>query len=501
MSIVIALGLILGSALRLAFLDLQSLEMDELFTAESMRASSLNDLFTLWILPDPHLPLHTLALKFWVDLFGDSETSLRMPSALFSLFALWASYGIGKRVIRHQGALTLFVLLNAFSCTVIQYAQQARTYALFYLGAILSTLYCVYFFNQLWAKEKQALGGLTAAYTGSALLCAFSHYFGFGYVYSQLGLLLLAAFMNGKGRAQTLFSAGIVLTCTLAWLAFHAPLIRNMQENSTWISLITPGFLANYGTHILGRPALFMQFIREQGGWYLYVSYALIALGPTLFLLVPLVLRRFALVHEYLQLARRPASPLLPALYLFFVPLAVFCTIGLFKRIVWHQYLIFLLAPGYLCIAVWTASGFAGRERAAPWYGLASCLSIVLLWSLYFYVPYKDDVRSLAGAASQRLLEDPQALLVVDNGFLFNYYLRRHGLVGAENVLPAAALGPPGGAEKAARARSIYVLSGFRKETGAYWDALVQRASGACMRRDTTERSLRVFLLGYSVCR
>lgn len=137
MSIVIALGLVLGAAFRLFYLDAQCLEMDELFTAESMYAASWGELFSAWILPDPHLPLYFSILKAWVGFFGDSEIQLRLPGAIFSVLALYASYALGKRVLRSQGALTIFVLLNAFSCSFIQYSQQARPYSLLYFGATL----------------------------------------------------------------------------------------------------------------------------------------------------------------------------------------------------------------------------------------------------------------------------------------------------------------------------------------------------------------------------
>ncbi len=102
-NIVITISLVLGILLRTLFLGAQSLEMDELFTAESMLALSVRDLFTLWILPDPHLPLHALLLWFWVGLFGDSEISLRMPSAIFGVLALFACYNLGNGFFKTNG--------------------------------------------------------------------------------------------------------------------------------------------------------------------------------------------------------------------------------------------------------------------------------------------------------------------------------------------------------------------------------------------------------------
>ncbi|MCT2539528.1 glycosyltransferase family 39 protein [Sedimentimonas flavescens] len=117
-------------------------------------------------LRDVHPPLYQWLLALWVKLFGTSELSARLFSALFVAGALAALASLRRKMPQRVVLLTLFLFLSSWLTTY--YAQEARSYAmllfasalsfvLFTLGerrwliAALLTLGCTHFFGTLQA--------------------------------------------------------------------------------------------------------------------------------------------------------------------------------------------------------------------------------------------------------------------------------------------------------------------------------------------------------------
>lgn len=133
--ITVAAITILGGALRLYQIGEQPLWLDEAFSWWMAR-QSLRDLFRLLVTVDHHPPLFYLLLKVWLGWFGDSEGALRLLSALASttaipLYARAATKMAGPRI----GLVA--ALLLAIAPFQIQYAQEARMYALLTLTVAL----------------------------------------------------------------------------------------------------------------------------------------------------------------------------------------------------------------------------------------------------------------------------------------------------------------------------------------------------------------------------
>ena len=76
-----------------------------------------------------HPPLHPLLLNGWIRLSGDSEFSVRMLSAWWSVLAVAGIYRLGKRLF-NPVIRTLAALLMAVSPFAIWFAQETRGYAL-----------------------------------------------------------------------------------------------------------------------------------------------------------------------------------------------------------------------------------------------------------------------------------------------------------------------------------------------------------------------------------
>jgi hypothetical protein len=94
-------------------------------------------------LSNSHFPTYFLLLKFWGELFGKSEVSLRIPSLLFMTGAFGAFWLICRRYFALiPEAAVLALVLFFFHPTVIKVSQEARMY-----GPLLClTLFSSYFF-------------------------------------------------------------------------------------------------------------------------------------------------------------------------------------------------------------------------------------------------------------------------------------------------------------------------------------------------------------------
>ena len=119
--------LILGLTLRLISLN-QSLWLDEGTTA-LVAKMSLGNIFTKFLPGDFHPPLYYLILKYWTDVFGNSEVSLRIPSIIFGLGTVVLTYLIGKKLFDKKVGLLAGVLMTT-SGLAIYYSQEARMYGL-----------------------------------------------------------------------------------------------------------------------------------------------------------------------------------------------------------------------------------------------------------------------------------------------------------------------------------------------------------------------------------
>ena len=112
-------------------------------------------------------PLHYIVLWAWVRMFGNSEFSVRLPSALCALASLVLTYKIALRMFDKRVA-TLAVLVTSLSAYQLYFAQEARTYALFSTLSLLS----IYFFYRLLTDARYRL---IAGYIISSSLMLYAH--------------------------------------------------------------------------------------------------------------------------------------------------------------------------------------------------------------------------------------------------------------------------------------------------------------------------------------
>lgn len=147
----IYLILFLGTVLRLFNLS-QSLWLDEAIGAMVVKNMSFIDILTKFSIADNHPPLYYLLLKFWTNIFGYSEISLRMPSVLFGVGVVFLTYLIAKQFTVHSSLFT--AILVSTSPFLIYYSQEARMYM---MAGFFATLSVYAFLNKRFVLFSLAI--------------------------------------------------------------------------------------------------------------------------------------------------------------------------------------------------------------------------------------------------------------------------------------------------------------------------------------------------------
>jgi mannosyltransferase len=212
---------LLGTALRFYRLDREPLWFDEAYTLLSVQLPVHGILERLR--GEGNAPLYYLVMHFWTALFGDSEYSARLPSALLGSATIPLVYWVGTRMFSRPAAL-LAACCAAVSPLHIHYSQEARMYPLVPPLAVI-VLYAVYRLVTApgWkANVVFALAGLAGLYT--------QYYF--------LFLLPLAgAAVWGRDRRQSMVCAISALALVAVGFAPWIPSFLDQATNSSpdWI--------------------------------------------------------------------------------------------------------------------------------------------------------------------------------------------------------------------------------------------------------------------------
>jgi 4-amino-4-deoxy-L-arabinose transferase-like glycosyltransferase len=206
-TILLAAILLLAAGLRLYGLGRESLWFDEAASVRIVR----QDFATMFasIKDDERIPpLHYLILHAWVRVLGHAEWSVRLPSALAGIGAVWVLHALTKRLFGVAPALVAALLL-AVAPFQIQYSQEARSYSLMLLLSLAS---CLLFVRLLDTEKPKP--SLDASYILASAAALYSH--------------LYALF--------TLIAQGIAYTA--AWLSADKPLLGFRRWVVTQIGVI-----------------------------------------------------------------------------------------------------------------------------------------------------------------------------------------------------------------------------------------------------------------------
>lgn len=144
----IILILLLSLFLRFLRLD-QSLWLDEAINVLGAKNYSFLGMITEYAKADFHPPGYFIILWVWTRFFGFSEISVRIPSVIFGVVAVYLIYLIGKKLYSKNLGLVAALIL-AVNPLHIYYSQEARMYGL----ATLAVIFNMFLFIKLVKNEK-----------------------------------------------------------------------------------------------------------------------------------------------------------------------------------------------------------------------------------------------------------------------------------------------------------------------------------------------------------
>ena len=244
--------LLLGLILRVYDLGNESLWLDEGFSIKFAKLS----LSQIFFLQENSPPLYYVILHFWINWFGDSEFSVRLPSAIFGFLSLFPMYAIGKHIFNREVGM-LGLLLLSLSKFHIHYSQEARTYSL----TVLLTLLCIYFFLKLLKEINYAI---IFGYILFSTLLIYSHIYG----------LFILIFQNIYIAALSLFSKEDYELKPSRWILIQIVIILLFAP---WVDIFINRIVAIQNSFWIATPSLssikrsFIAYSGSQSLLYLYM--------------------------------------------------------------------------------------------------------------------------------------------------------------------------------------------------------------------------------------
>lgn len=157
----------------------------------------------------PHPPLYHLALRFWVDLFGDGDFAARAMSAVFGLACIILIFDL-VRPIQGDFAALIAAGIMTFAAVQIDFGQQTRPYTmLVFIGLILC--------KSAVLIDQKGLSRFRVLAMGISAMClALTHYFSLGAI-GAVGLYGLIRFEGRKRRAVVLTIMVSLLFAAIVW--------------------------------------------------------------------------------------------------------------------------------------------------------------------------------------------------------------------------------------------------------------------------------------------
>jgi uncharacterized membrane protein len=253
----IILIFLLGLLLRIYNLGAESVWLDEAVSAEVAKLYIMEQIRWMMDMNDNNPPLYYLLLHFWVSLFGDSEFSLRLPSAILGSCSVLMIYTVGKMLFsRTVGTLSSLIL--AISVFHIEYSQEARAYSL----VAFLTLLSFYFFIRTIGGSKKAY---TIAYVISSVLLMYSHFYGVFFIVAQ-NIFCFTRYLTHRDVFKISLGKWIKLEFIIGLLFIPglAIWLKNTlaMQGGGWLSQPTLVDIARYFYHFSGRDyVLFFLFL------------------------------------------------------------------------------------------------------------------------------------------------------------------------------------------------------------------------------------------------
>lgn len=332
----LVLILVLAFGLRVIALETRSLWYDEAFSVLFVRSgldAMLDATINGGLGAEIHPMLYYVTLGGWMQIFGESASAVRLWSGIAAVLTVGVAYLVGRDLFRDPRTGLAAALLTAISPFHVQYSQETRMYSLMALLLLAAT----------WCFVRGWRSGAWSWWIGFGLLAALAmHTQQLAAMYLvTLGLIPLVARKRDQ-FIRVLVGAIIAFALYLPWIivSFSS---QFDQLRTYWVE--RPN---------LARPLLTLRSFLSFNGDFPPPASMLAFLGAlfvTLFLAIQAVI--------FLRSRRRrDRRPLLFALWLAFVPMALLWLVSQVQPVYIERALLPSALAFYLALAwLFTRSG------------------------------------------------------------------------------------------------------------------------------------------------
>jgi mannosyltransferase len=423
----LAAVMLLASVLRFYGLEIQSLRFDELETWRYAIKSPPGILEATGVSgSDPHPPGYYLFIHYWMQLAGDAEWALRLPSAVAGVLSVLVTFLLGRRLYSAREGLIAALLMTVL-WTPIYYSQEARAYSFLLLAAALSGYFWFGIVKKLEESERVSPWE-SAGYVLSAVAACYVHYIG-AYLIMLQGLWTVCVFVaRPRLLLRPLALYGLILLAYLPWVATLYGRLTSVGGTPSYIDV--PGWSQVPG---------YLKFLFNGAGEEQAAIWPPNNVEP-LVLAVVLALYGFLLFRGFYDspgigegLFRRETllSPSFVLGLWLVVPFAgLFLLSLIWKPVLMFRVMVVALPAAYLLIA---RAIVLLPFRPAVQNGLALLGAGLLLAQLLFALDYSTEPHTEQAREVTRFLahNGPPHSLIVYSGALggdFVYYFERYGI-------------------------------------------------------------------------
>ena len=407
---ILALILVFGTALRIYGLDHQSLWHDELESWRESNFETINDVLLLGVQPDTHPPLFQSVLFLVEKYLGDTETLLRLPSAISGIFSIFAVYWLAKHLYSSREGLAAAFMMAIFWCPIF-YSQEARNYSFLILFSILSSLFWVKLFINRDNSREESSHGTILGYILASLALIYTHYFGM-ILFALHGIG--AYLMRLKKPKRILQNTKIYLAIGLGYLPWIPSALEQFthMEKISWIDKPTITVFPAYISFILNRSHIL----------------AIVALLLLTFLLATIV--NAFLKNKDRNLASLLSSPDFILGYWLVIPITLTAIISVvWKPIYTQRNLLLSLPAAYILLSrAFFSLPFNRAVKAILilFFGCAALYQMIFIQS-YYVIPYKEQFREAVYyvVESKHDLHEPMIIGQVRFPDYLDYYFQR----------------------------------------------------------------------------
>jgi hypothetical protein len=210
-----------------------------------------------------HPPFYYFLLRWWVDLFGQSDRSIRMLSVLFGLLAIGLIFD-SVRLCAGASSGVIAAAIATFAPPQIDFSQQARPYTLM---ACIALSIC----NVLLRIEKHGKSPIKLAWLALFIaLAAMTHYFDLGIILAA-GIYALLFFKGPVRRQSIAVIVSVVLIFAAVWAANF---LHSRPAAHTLLGFTDPN--ASLPLSILDAPQRLIFGVVRNGKWFLAAAMAIL---------------------------------------------------------------------------------------------------------------------------------------------------------------------------------------------------------------------------------